>query len=202
MDEIATPIPEPDFEAAAASPEDLLPPPASLTTIRVRGRSRSAQEKAFLNLDAAAGAAGPSGPATARPGNGTVEELIAYWSRLRRGDNLPSPADLNYAAVASGWPNTVLLHFDPGPGETPEEATPRPVRVIGETPQAASARAIPITPRVASWIVDLAREALHSADIMRDIDHFPDSVGWLEAVVLPLSMRGIPDHVLYHIRRV
>lgn len=204
MHEIATPSPEPDFEAAAATTEDLLPPPASLTTIKVRGRSRTAQEKAVLNLDARAagwGIAGPSGPAIARPGQGTVEELIAYWSRLRRGDTLPSPADLNYTAVAAGWPNTVLLHFDPGPGETPEEATPRPVRVIGETPQAASARAIPITPRVASWIVDLAREALHTAEMMRGIEHFPDSVGWLEAVLLPLSMRGIPDHVLYHLRR-
>lgn len=205
MDEIATPTAEPAPEAAPAASEDLLPPPASLTTIRVRGRTRTAQDKVFLDLAAGAagtGAAGPSGRAAAQPGRGTVEELIAYWSRLRRGTDLPSPADLNYAAVASGWPNTVLLHFDPGPGETPEEATPRAVRVIGPTPEAASGHTIPITPRVAAWIVNLAREALHRAEMVRDIEHFPDSLGWLEAVLLPLSMRGIPDHVLYHLRRV
>jgi hypothetical protein len=204
MDELAAPSAEPASGAAPAAPEDSLPPPASLTTIRVRGRRHAAQDKAFLDLNAGAmgaGAARPSGLAPARPGRGTVVELIAYWSHLHRGTALPSPVDLNYTAGASGWPNTVLLRFDPGPGETPEEAAPRAVRVTGTTPEAAPGRAIPLTPEVASWIVELAREALHCADVVREVEHFPDSSGWLEAVLLPLSMRGgIPDHALYHLR--
>jgi hypothetical protein len=205
MENAVAPSAEPPPAGEVDTPEELLPPAASLTIIRIRRSRRAAQPKPLINLAEnaiAAGVASPSGPAPVRPGRGTVEELVEYWTRLCVRGRLPSPADLNFSAIATAWPNTVLLNFEGTLEAGLDQAVPRAIRLTGAAEQQETGTGITMTPMVANWLLVLAREALDGGEVVHETERFPDAAGgWLEAVLLPLSMRETPDCVLYHLRR-
>jgi hypothetical protein len=167
---------------------DLGPPPAaSLATISIGSARRAPPPKpgklAFAPGGAPAQSAGPSSAKLH-----TVADVIAWWRRQRTAERLPSPAALDIGA----WPNTALFSF-----EHPD-AAPQAVRLGGSTPMPSS---IALTPALAIWLVEAARAALRSADMQRESAWFSDT-GAVEAILLPLSLHGRPDHVLYHLQRL
>jgi hypothetical protein len=163
------------------------PPAASLATITIGGSRRTpapaSGKVAFAPGTKPARAAAPSAEQAE-----SIEGVIAWWRRQRTAERLPSPGTLKLPA----WPNTALFSFED------VDAAPQAIRLGGAMPTPSS---ITLTPALAIWLVDAARLALRSADICRESAWFGDT-GAIEAILLPLSLHGKPDHVLYHLRRL
>ena len=163
------------------------PPAASLATITIGGKSRT-PAPASGKLALAPNGAQPCVAAPSAEQAGSIEEVVAWWRRQRTAERLPSPGTLKLPA----WPNTALFSFEN------IDAAPQAIRLGSAIPTPAS---ITLTPALAIWLIDAARLALRSADMCRESAWFGDT-GAIEAILLPLSLHGKPDHVLYHLRRL
>ena len=163
------------------------PPAASLATITIGGRSRAATPAAG-KVAFAPGAKPARGAAPSAEQAESIEGVIAWWRRQRTAERLPSPGTLKLPA----WANTALFSFED------IDAAPQAIRLGGAMPTPSS---ITLTPALAIWLIDAARLALRSADMCRESAWFGDT-GAIEAILLPLSLHGKPDHVLYHLRRL
>jgi hypothetical protein len=182
------------------------PPPASLASVQIRGKRRAAvpigdKPELYDNVLRAPAALPVVPPMPAEEGR-AIEDLVTYWSRLRQGPSLPSPVDLDRAVIALRWPNTGLLSYEGSEGEAAGDAPPRALPLTDKAPSPDDSWYIPLTPPVIEWVLDLAARALRSAGVAWDTQRFADAAGGrLELVVLPLSLRRAPDHVLYHLQR-
>jgi hypothetical protein len=187
-----------------AAPRDGEPPPAaSLASVPLRGRRReprAAKSELYAGvLDAPAAL-----PVAPLPPSGTqrsADELIDYWRALCGTRLLPSPLDLDRTMVALGWRNSGLLAYAADGGNA-GDAVPRPLPLAQVAAGAEDPLYIPLSSEIVGWVLELAGTTLHLARPVRETTRLAASaVGRLEAVVLPLSLRGAPDHVLYHLRR-
>lgn len=126
-------------------------------------------------------------PVAAQP-----DDIIAYWTSLRRGDALPDPGALDEHHVIAQWPGSVLMRL--------VEGTPMLVRRFAGSGDAEPQGAV--AAMQIQWIQSLTREALQSACPLRDDTTFP--AGTLaaretrcRAIAVPLGQDSEhPDHAL------
>jgi hypothetical protein len=154
--------------------------------------------KTATRVGAPAGDA-PPGPRAAQP---SPDDLVTYWRALRDGRPLPSPLDLDRRGVAARWRNSGLLSYAADGGAT-GDPVPRALPLAPASDGGDDAQQIPLSGDLVASILDLADRTLELGRPVRDTIRAAegDGGGPVEAVLLPLSLSGDPDHVLYHLRR-
>jgi hypothetical protein len=123
-----------------------------------------------------------------------AEEIVVYWERLRRGRPFPPLADIDRGVVANGWPDSLIVLFEPD-----HSAMPRISRL------GATNGAIEYTPMVTDWILTRARQAASRATKLDEVQSFPmeDETPRYRLFLLPLGVgSGASDGVLCHLCRV
>jgi hypothetical protein len=191
--------------APPADISDARAPAASLTTIPIRG-GRLGPKPAATKRELYEGvleAAAPLPPVAALPAGKqrSAEELVAYWATLCAGRPLPAVLDLDRPRIALGWRNVGLLSYVSDGGAT-GDPVPRALPLSEQATSADDPLYIPLGGEVVGWVLDLAERTLQLGRPVRDTSRLSEGgIGRLEALLLPFTLRGTPDHVLYHLRR-
>ena len=169
-----------------AHAEDAPPPAASLATITIGGKARR-------------GAGRRQGRLCAGRQAGARRSAIGRTGREHRGGDrlVAAPADRR-ASTLAGRAQAARLAEHRALQLRGYRCAPQAIRLGGAMPTPSS---ITLTPALGIWLIDAARLALRSADMCRESAWFGDT-GAIEAILLPLSLHGKPDHVLYHLRRL
>jgi hypothetical protein len=130
----------------------------------------------------------------------SADDLVTYWRALRDGRALPSPLDLDRRGVASRWRNSGLLSYAADGGAT-GDPMPRALPLAPAQDGGSNPQEIPLSGDLVASILDLADRTLELGRPVRETIRVAEGDGPVEAVMLPLSLGGDPDHVLYHLRR-
>ncbi len=131
-------------------------------------------------------------------------DIVAYWTRLRGSRRFPKSTEIDAAAIAESWPNSILMRCRPGS----RALEPEKVFMAGEgvTPGLSGLRGgsrVNLSPMMLQWLLALAGEVVRESRPMNDVETFPSvkRVVRYRAVALPFSdNESAVDHVLCHFR--
>ncbi len=120
-------------------------PAASLTSIRLKRRRRSAEP--------------PLPKRSVQPAPHAVEappprptDIVDYWSRLRNGRRYPAAGDLNAELIVRSWPNSILLSRSPGERGMRAAALFKPLGANAVAAQQGAGRRVDFAPMVVEWV--------------------------------------------------
>lgn len=216
-----------DMSPAEASGSDAPAPTAASSLMSVQIRRNRPQGKRAPSGPAPSGPApcGPTAtpeappsapakqapePVAARPMASNseprrVEEITAYWTRLRGNRPYPAISDLDPKLIAADWPNSILFRCRAGSGALMPDMSflPRQDAGDGGLGRSEDDGKIQLSPLMLQWLVSLAEDAVRNQRPVEDTESFPSArraIGY-RAVALPLSDDSSEiDHVLCHVK--
>lgn len=140
----------------------------------------------------------PAEPARTKP---TVapSAIIDLWEHLAANRLRPQMSDIDPVAIASQWPNSLLLRVT----ETGRRPGMEVAHMFAPTAGGPTA-AIPIDAMTVDWIIGLGREVVVTGGPVHETDAVPTGDGPIACgvIALPFGPEAAVDHVLCHLYRV
>ncbi|NBC31327.1 MAG: hypothetical protein GVY13_01495 [Alphaproteobacteria bacterium] len=196
-----------------AGPDHAGPPAPSPSEPAAEGRSgwrstfsRWRRKIAFAAESPEKGREGetPDDAAARAPVPSRNSNLYDYWTQLRRGRKMPAWSEIRVDEVASAWPNSFIVSFEPKAGaEDGAQPLVRARRVTQDQPAGPEVEELRLTDTVIEWILATARAAVKHGEPVQDRESFAMHDGKLVYTIVAVPFSGDRsgvEHILCHLK--